>query len=482
MLSFKKKGRPPRVAVIGLDCAEPSLLFDAWAHELPNLAALRERGAYGELESVVPAITVPAWSCMASGKDPGTLGIYGFRNRVDHSYDRLAIADGDAVREPRLWEILSRQGKRVVVLGVPQTYPPRMVNGSLVTSFLTPSIDYPYTFPPSLKNDIARWVGEYMLDVPGFRTDDKGWLLEQIHRMTRRRFEVARRLLDAGPWDFFMMVEMGVDRMHHGFWKDMDPLHRRHDPASPFKDAIRDYYRLIDAEVGTLLERFDDRTHVLVVSDHGARRMEGGICINEWLIREGYLVLAEEPDLSAGPVRFDALKVDWSRTTAWGEGGYYGRIFLNVHGREPRGTVAPGEFESVRDELARKLEAIGDEHGRPIGTRCFRPQELYRETRGVPPDLLVYFGDLAWRSVGSVGWDAIHVFENDTGPDDANHAQHGIFLYAHPTRDLGGVRLSGLHLLQIAPTVLQLLGQPVPFDMQRPAIAEVVEPAAYATR
>lgn len=471
---FRKKSRP-RVAIIGLDCAEPSLVFERFAGMLPNLDALRRKGLYGELESVIPAITVPAWSCMMSGKDPGTLGVYGFRNRTDYSYDGLAIANGSAIHEPRLWDIVSNAGRNVIALGVPQTYPPRPVNGCLVSSFLTPSIEHPYTYPPELKDDIARWVGEYILDVRGFRTDQKAWLLEQIFEMTRRRFEVARHLLDTRPWDLFVMVEMGVDRLHHGFWKGLDPTHRHHDPDSPFNSAIPDYYAYLDREIGTLLERFDDDTHVLVVSDHGARCMEGGICLNEWLIREGYLVLRSEPDTSAGPIRFEALDVDWSRTRAWGEGGYYGRLFLNVRGREPEGTVPPAEYERLRNEIASRLEAIGDEHGRPIGTRCFRPSEIYRTATGCPPDLIVYFGDLAWRSVGSVGWNALHVFENDTGPDDANHAQHGIFMYRHPRADLGGRRLEGLHLLQVAPTVLRLLGQDVPFDMQRPAIADVAD-------
>jgi predicted AlkP superfamily phosphohydrolase/phosphomutase len=470
-----------RVAVIGLDCADPALVFDRWAGELPNLDALRRRGAWGALESVTPAITVPAWSCMTSGKDPGTLGVYGFRNRRDHSYDGLTVANAEQMREPRLWDILSGHGKDVIVLGVPQTFPVRPVRGALVACFLTPSIDHQYTHPPGLKQEIANWVGEYMVDVKGFRTDDKVWLLDQIYRMTERRFEVARRLLDSRPWDFFMMVEIGVDRMHHGFWKDMDPEHRHHDPASPHRDAIRDYYRYVDREIGTLLERFDDDTAVLVVSDHGARRLDGGVCLNEWLVREGYLVLSGQSTPGV-PRRIEDIGVDWSRTRAWGDGGYYGRVFLNVRGREPNGIVEPANYESLRSELADRLAAIGDEHGRPTGTRCFRPQSIYQEVRGVAPDLLVYFGDLGWRSIGTVGWDRIHVFENDTGPDEANHAQYGVFLFHDPRRDLGGHHFQGLRLLQIAPTVLSLMGLPIPPDMQAEPIDVVplTQPTAVA--
>ncbi len=471
--SFINRLRPSkkrRVAVIGLDCAAPELVFERWADELPNLTALRQRGAYGELESIIPAITVPAWSCMMSGKDPGTLGVYGFRNRADHSYNGLSVANSTAIREPRLWDILSNHGKRTIALGVPQTYPPQPINGEMVSCFLTPGTDMDFTYPPSLKQDIQRWVDNYMTDVKGFRTDDKGWLLEQIRTMTLQRFEVARQLISRSDWDFFMMVEIGVDRMHHGFWKDMDPTHRKHDPNSPYRDAIRNYCHLIDHEIGTLLQHFDDNTAVFIVSDHGARKMEGGICLNEWLIREGYLVLAEPISPNGSPLRLDQLQIDWSKTRAWGDGGYYGRVFINLQGREPQGIVSPASYDSLRAELASRLETLGDEHGAPIGTRCFTPESLYQQVNGVAPDLLVYFGDLAWRSIGTVGWNTLHVFENDTGPDEANHAQMGMLIYNDPQTNLGGACLSNMHLMQVAPTILKLFGIPIPHDMQKPPI------------
>src|SRR5512147_2610262 len=114
-----------KVFIIGLDCAEPTLVFDRWRDQLPNFKRLMQQGVYGNLESCTPAITVPAWSVMTSSKDPGTLGIYGFRNRADYSYDKMTIATGSAVNADRVWDILSRSGKRVNVVGVQGTYPPR---------------------------------------------------------------------------------------------------------------------------------------------------------------------------------------------------------------------------------------------------------------------------------------------------------------------------------------------------------------------
>jgi len=457
-----------RVFVIGLDCAPPEHVFQAWRHELPNLNRLMSRGAYGKLESCMPCITVPAWSVMTASKDPGQLGIYGFRNRADRSYDKMSIATGSAVHEDRVWDILSRAGKHVNVVGVPGTYPPRPVNGNLVGCFLTPSTKSNYTHPASLKDEIAAWVGEYFVDVPQFRTDDKDFLLKQIYDMTDARFEVVKRMIVEKPWDFMMFVEMGTDRINHGFWSYTDPKHWRYEPGNQYFDCIREYYHHLDQRIGEVLDRLPEDTIVMVVSDHGAKRMEGGIAINEWLMREGYLTLKRPPE--KGIVPFEKVEVDWSRTRAWGAGGYYGRIFMNVKDREPEGIIDPADYERERDELKRRIEAIPDQQGNPLPTIAYKPEEAYAEVKNFPPDLIVYFGDLYWRGVVSFGHGGIHTFENDTGPDDANHAQHGIFILHDPAHSYGGKELEGLNIMDVAPTILELMGLPIPRDMRGKAV------------
>ncbi|MBC8161510.1 MAG: alkaline phosphatase family protein, partial [Roseiflexaceae bacterium] len=145
----------PKLLIIGLDCAEPSLMFEQWREELPHLAGLMARASYGRLESCTPAITVPAWSCMMSGRDPGELGIYGFRNRASREYGAMAVADSRSVQVPRLWDYLGAAGWRVAVIGVPGTYPPPEVHGALVSCFLAPSTATTYTHPPALAETIA---------------------------------------------------------------------------------------------------------------------------------------------------------------------------------------------------------------------------------------------------------------------------------------------------------------------------------------
>ncbi|HEY4687866.1 MAG TPA: sulfate adenylyltransferase [Anaerolineae bacterium] len=453
-----------KVFVIGLDCAPPEHVFEAWRNELPNLNKLMSNGVYGKLRSCVPCITVPAWSVMTASKDPGQLGIYGFRNRADRSYDKMSIATGSAVKEDRVWDILSRAGKHVNVVGVPGTYPPRPVNGNLVACFLTPSTKSNYTHPAGLKDEIAKWVPEYYVDVPQFRTEDKEFLLKQIYDMTEARFTVVKHMIVEKPWDFFMFVEMGTDRINHGFWSFTDPQHWRYEPGNKLVDSIREYYHAIDRGIGEMLDLLPDDTVVLVVSDHGAKRMDGGVAINEWLLREGYLTLKRPPE--KGIVPFEKVEVDWSKTKAWGSGGYYARIFMNVEGREPQGIIKPQDYERERDMLKQRIEAIPDDKGNPLPTIAFKPEDVYVEVKNIAPDLIVYFGDLYWRGVGSFGHGGIHTFENDTGPDDANHARDGIFIMSDPKRSWGGKELIDLEIMDVAPTILDLMGLPVPRGMR----------------
>ncbi|MGH2691709.1 MAG: alkaline phosphatase family protein [Actinomycetota bacterium] len=444
----------PRVAVIGLDCAAPDLLFNTYAKDLPNISSLLSTSLWGDLESIIPPITVPAWACAMTGLTPGQLGIYGFRNRKDRTYDGLSLATSQAVTREAVWDRLGRVGGKSLLIGVPPGYPPKPVPGWQVSCFLTPDSARSYTWPAALAGEIEEEVGEYIFDIPNFRLADEEFVLRRIHAMTERRFKVARRLVRNKPWDFFMMVEIALDRLHHVFWQHCDPTHVKYAGNNPFESAFHDYYRLLDREIGALLEVLPSDTVTIVMSDHGARRMDGGVCLNEWLMREGYLRMLQPLE---GPTRIGDAPVDWSRTIAWGDGGYYGRIFLNLRGREPEGVVEPAEYEELRSEIADKLEAMLGTDGKRLGNRVFRPDAIYPEVEGLAPDLMVYFGDLSWRSVGMVGTGEIFTLENDTGPDGANHAQFGVFAMsgapATPAR-----RAEGLWLVDVGPTILDMYG------------------------
>jgi predicted AlkP superfamily phosphohydrolase/phosphomutase len=457
---MQSNSKVEKVLVIGLDCADPRLVFDKFIDRLPNIKKLTERGAFGPMQSSMPPITVPAWSCMAASKDPGQFGVYGFRNRADWSYDKLSIATSLSIKEPRIWDILSSAGKKSFVLGVPGTFPPSPINGWMVGCFMTPSIESKYTYPADLKDDIAKNFGEYLIDAKGYRTNEKDRLLKQIYEMSEQRFDVASHYMKTCDWDFFWMVDMGVDRIHHGFWQFMDPSHHRYVKDGPYENAIVDYYQFLDGKIGKLLEQVDlDTTAVWIVSDHGAKCMTGGVCFNDWLIKEGYLKLKNMP---TSPTKFSDVEIDWSQTKAWGEGGYYGRCFFNVQGREPNGQVTQAEYDAFAEELVAKLENMVDHEGKPMSTKVYRPEKIYRKVNGTPPDLIVLFGDLSWRSVGTVGNPSVYTFENDTGPDDANHDRNGIFVCSAPNVPVGRRDIT---LYDFAPTILSQMGVSVPKDM-----------------
>ncbi|MCH7566689.1 MAG: alkaline phosphatase family protein [Nitrospirae bacterium] len=450
-----------KICVLGLDCAAPEIIFRD--ERLVNIRRLMREGAYGRLESVIPPITVPAWMCMTTSQDPGSLGVYGFRNRTDYSYSGLGFATSGAIKAPAIWDHLANAGKKSIIIGVPPGYPPRRINGISVGCFLTPdTVEGEFTHPASIKAKITELVGEYPVDVKGFRTDNKEWLKKEIFEMSRKQWQVVRWLLKEQEWDYFHFVDIGLDRMHHGFWNYFDKKHFQYQPGNPYENLIPDYYLWLDQQIGSVLELLDDETVVLVVSDHGAQRLDGGFVVNEWLISEGLLVLEEHPK---GVTPFAKLKVNWAKTKVWSEGGYYARVFFNVQGREPQGLIPAGDYEAFQDEMKARFQALPDDKGNPLNSLVFKPKEIYRNVRNVAPDLIVHFGGLLWRSIGSVGHGRFHVQENDTGPDACNHAQFGMFLLAAPNCPLRG-EYEGAKLLDIAPTLLDLAGYEIPGSMQ----------------
>ena len=261
---------------------------------MPNLAGMVEGGVHGPLRSCDPPITVPAWQVMSTSASPGRLGLYGFRHRRGYSYTEGWTPNSYSVRLPRIWDVLARHGKRSCVVGVPPGYPPKPMNGWSVSCFLTPPNAEQYTYPAQLRGEIEELVGTYLFDVK-FRVEDREILREQLFEMTEKRFDVVHHLAATKPWDFFMMVEIGVDRLGHAFWKFFDPEHPRYEPGNPYESVADEYYRLIDRRLGELLETLEDAVF-LIVSDHGSKAMHGAFCINEWLIERGYLKLEERPE------------------------------------------------------------------------------------------------------------------------------------------------------------------------------------------
>ena len=420
--------------MVGLDCAPPRLLYEELLNELPTLGEMIGEGERYVLVSSHPPITIPAWAVMVTGKSPGELGIYGFRHRRPGDIGTSYIISSNNVRYPTLWNEVNRAGGRSIVVSVPPSYPPKPVRGYMVSDFITPSREVGYTWPPRLKGELERLFGPYIFDVK-FRTEEKDRLLRDLWNMTRQHFNVLRHLAKS-RWDFMMFVEIGVDRVHHAFWKYYDREHPKHVPGNRYQDVIPDYYRLVDDELKKLLNSVSRDAVVVVASDHGAKAMKGAFAINQWLIEEGYLKLKKEPEKPG--MELDELGIDWGKTIAWAWGGYYSRVFINLKGREPRGVVEQRDYEDVLDQLKSDIESIRGPNGERWETKVYVPRELYPEVRGDPPDLMVYLDNLSWRAAGTLGWPSAYLDRNDRGPDDAVHDWYGVFAIYDPQGTLDG--------------------------------------------
>jgi predicted AlkP superfamily phosphohydrolase/phosphomutase len=452
----------PRLLVIGLDSVSPEILFDRFLPFMPRMKQLLDRSTYGSLRSVDPPITVPAWAVMFSGVDPGTLGVYGFRHRRPGTYFDQYVPSSKTILQPLVWDHLSRAGKRVCVMGMPPGYPPPRVNGVYISDFLTPDKAKDYVYPAALQPELDALTHGYSFDVL-FRADDRDRVARELLAMTRKHFLAARHLWAKEPWDLFAIHEIGPDRIHHAFWKFFDKDHPRYEENDAMRRVAEEYYRMLDEEIGKLLDEVPPEVRILFVSDHGSQAMAGCFCINEWLIQKGYLTLKGPPPPPGTPI--EKAAIDWSQTRVWGAGGYYARLNLNVKGREPNGVLAPGEVEAFCQQLRRELAEVRRPDGALLGSEVKIPREIYRQVNGDAPDLMAYFGDVAWRSAGTIGYGRLFIDENDTGPDDAVHSFHGIYA-AVGSNGAKGRRGPDQQLIDVAPTVLQYFGMPVPPTVQ----------------
>lgn len=466
-----KPGDPVKVAIIGLDGVDPDLLFGDLLDELDNVRSLVESGVHGPIRSSHPPASVPAWTVLATGQNPGRLGFTGIKNRkfrdTRHGkagdYYASFLATSRFVDQPRLWDLAGKADKGIVCLNAPQTYPPEPVNGALVSGTMTHDHQEDWTYPTDLAEEIEELVGDYPHDVaePGALQADE--LVEAVQAGTDKRFDVAEHLARETDWELFFLVEPGPDRVHHATWSAWDPDHPDHDPDDPRRDALVDYYRQLDDRIGRLVDTFDDDTAVVLVSEHGTMACQGVVRVNDWLRHEGYLRLHSDPDPGEG---FDPGKVDWSATQAWAQGGHVARIHLNVDGREPHGTVESLEFEDVRDELRQKLERMETPDGELMGTRVLKPQEIYAgEHTDEAPDLLCYLGNLRYRAEASLGHEEIVTRTTETPHDEAVPGYNGVFVLADPQDRFSG-EVDGMTLLDAGPTILELMGLPVPSEME----------------
>ncbi len=360
----RKQSRPPRVVFIGLD-GTPYTFLSRLIQEgrAPNAARLVEQGSLLRMDSVWPWVSSVAWSTMMTGVNPAKHNIYGFIDR-DPATNKQFIPTSRNMKATTLWEVLSDAGKRVVVVNVPVTYPPRQVNGILVSGFLSPTLDkavYPPSFTPTLKS-----LG-YIVDVDPWKArESKERALEEVNTALDARIRTLYHLYDQEEWDYLHVHVMETDRLHHFLWQQME----EGDPA--YAPAFYDFYRRIDDMLGELATRLDDSTTLMWMADHGFCTIKKEVYVNRWLMDQGWLKLRHvPPDRKKGLDEIDPSSVAYSLDP--------GRVVIRVQGREKDGCVAPGaEYEMLRDEIASAALALRDpEDGAPIFQAAFKREDLY---------------------------------------------------------------------------------------------------------
>jgi predicted AlkP superfamily phosphohydrolase/phosphomutase len=519
---------PSPLLVIGLDGATLDLVRP-WvrAGRLPVLGRLMAAGAWGVLRSTVPAATFPAWTSLVTGVNPGRHGVLDFTERVPGTY-RVRFVNGSYRRAPALWTRLGRAGRRVAVVTVPATYPPEPVPGVMVSGFDSPlatAVDGSFVHPRSFFAEIRRLVGrvpfadfQEVSTGPGWHTDALARLLDGIER----RAALGCALLERERWDLLMMVFGESDTVAHHFWRFHDPSSPRH-TASAFGDAILRVYEALDAALGRLVAALPGAV-VAVVSDHGSggagdrvlhlnRRLADcgllafrpesgrgrlarigraaalGVLPHRWQGR----ILRRAPRAAGhleGLHRFGGIA--WRRTIAYSEElDYHPSVWLNLHGREPEGTVGTAEYEASRERVAAALAGWRDDEGRPVIRRVWRREELFHGPFvGRAPDLILEpalvggYSPACLRSGGpGPALGRLTPAEHGAGKGrgmNGSHRREGLFVLAGP-----GVRRAGelpqADLVQVLPTLLGLAGMAVPPGLDGSPIGEALAvPPAFA--
>ncbi len=267
----------PRVVVVGLDGVPHSFVEKLVSEgELPVLTSLLSEGSFRKMHSVIPTVSSVAWATYMTGKNPGRHGIYGFIDTEPNSLD-LYIPMSSHMQSRTLWDVLGDEGKRVMVVNVPLTYPPRSVNGILVSGFLATKLRKA-TYPKEIARELEK-VG-YRIDVdPWNPREGKTYeFLRDLDRTLERRFDGAFRLMEREPFDFVQLHVMETDRINHFLWD-----------TAEYHGAFLAYYRKIDSYLGRLRERLADDQILVILSDHGFCRIEKEIDLNFWLLDQGHL-------------------------------------------------------------------------------------------------------------------------------------------------------------------------------------------------
>jgi len=498
--------RAKRIMIIGLD-GVPLDLIRTWAEGgyLPTLRRLIATGTDGYLRSTIPPTSGPSWSSFVTGMNPGKTGIYDFLYRKPGTY-AFPPVNASLRRGTTMWRYLSDAGYQVGVLNLPMSYPVEQVNGFMVSGWMTPYAATDYLYPPELAAELEKQVGNYRIyPTETFSENRKEGFLQASYALLDMLTRASVHLAKTKPWDVFNVVFFDTDRFLHQLWHYLDPDHPWRTDHEDKEWVVRDYFQKVDESIARLLECTDDDTQVFVLSDHGMGRANSFIVLNNWLLENGLLRLKQDPWTRLKEFMFRSgftlrnvhqildrlrlarqaeyvagyfvdhllklaflsfLDVDWSQSRAYSFGRHLGSVYVNVKGREPQGIVERGaEYEAVRDEIEHLAHDFRDPRtGRPLIGEVMRREEIYTGPQiDEAPDLIlrprepsdIFFGlaDFGHRETVSTVYRYSGMHRDDG------------MLIANGPGICQGSRIEGAIIYDIAPTVLHIMGLPVPSDM-----------------
>ncbi|MBI3921399.1 MAG: alkaline phosphatase family protein [Armatimonadetes bacterium] len=526
-----------RMVIIGVDGATFDLI-KPWVAEgkLPTFARMLREGTHAPLRSVISQRSAAAWTSFATGKNPGKHGIYDFWHRVPHSY-AIRFINGSARIGKAVWDYVSDECGRAIVMNVPMTYPAKPVNGILISGMDAPGIDSAsFSYPPEAIDELLKANGGYVIE-PGVTSlciaGKYGEAISAMKQAAELRYLAARHLMENHPWDLFIVVFRETDPIQHTFWKFMDSTHPDHDPelAALYGEAIFEVYDQLDRLIGQLIDKVPSGVPVLVLSDHGFGINQGG---NEhlpaWLegrglmrfttaeagrrfgqfggflqtlVVHGISALFDQVHRRTSRKTKERLSrwfpqvrekvqahltlggVDWSTTLAFADGARE-NIWINLKGREPEGIVEPGEdYDALVSRIAKELLVMTDiKTGEPVVEAVHRGTEVYHG------DYLDQAADLI------IQWKEHTVISGLASPDEDPKGRRShrrvCYLPGEEARHISGYhRLHGIliavgegikrgthvpeaEIVDIAPTILHMMGLGVPEDMDGRILTEIL--------
>lgn len=490
-----------RVLIVGLDGATFDILGPLMDQgRMPNLKRLIQTGTSGILDSTKPPITPAAWTTFMTGKGPGRHGIVDFE-KYDVRTNQLSFNSTYEIREKTIWEILSEKGYRVGSINVPMTYPPRKVNGFMISGFETPSVDTDFTWPTELKKDILQRWPDY-----NYRSDWQRKLfggddlfqrnVRHIERSFAQGYELTTYCGQKFGWDVLMVLFKLVDNIQHKAWKYLDPKTSHKYPRRA--EISAQCFAELDKTIGDLARYAEENEALLVImSDHGHGSLDGKAQPNALLEKWGYLALRSQTGqfqrraervmarmFGKTMKRFDAnigveheIDLDWGKTRACVvHAGMYGFLYLSLKGRQPGGIIDPKDYESVRDDLRKRFLEVTtrtpDGQVIKVFPEVHKTEELYncsREDQPWLPDLLLvpYAGLAVVRRIrgkGAVRWSSQRRMEG-------THRVEGILVVHGPNvKQNATIRAQ---IADIAPTLLAAIGLRVPADMEGQVLTEL---------